>query len=157
MNLRKDHYRTSLTVVKHCVREFVFAVRVCTEKWDFSASGARCGAVPNPKLCTFHRVVGVPAPTRLLAGWARARTHLLCDGSKSGFLLRPTMHNLFPFTRKPTRKSKFGRRQRRRSSLRRSTCARCCRDMQTGETKVQLLAVDHSAHVSMKSGASSVN
>ena len=36
MNLRKDHYRTSLTVVKHCVRELVFAVRVCTEKWDSS-------------------------------------------------------------------------------------------------------------------------
>ena len=64
-----------------------------------------------------------------------------CDGSKSGFSAAPRRTPVSQTTQlNPTRKSNSGRRQRRRSSLRRSTCARCCRDAQTGETKSTTLS-----------------
>jgi hypothetical protein len=48
VNLRKDHYRTSLTVVKHCVRENSYSQSGFVRKNGTPpAGGARRGAVPE--------------------------------------------------------------------------------------------------------------
>lgn len=143
-------------------RELVFAVRVCTEKWDLSRQRRSLrGRFPNPKLCTFHSASRGTCvrPSRVGAGARFPVTRVLLRRFKercSSTTAAPRRNICF-FTRNqlesPTLEGGSG--DAPHSDGRRALAVAATR--RPVKPKVQLLAVDHSAHVSMKSGASSVN
>ena len=102
MNLRKDHYRTSLAAVKRSLRELVFSVIVCTEKWDLSRRRrSPRGRSRIPNHASFIRVVGYLRffPSRKKGVGDVSKTDpsngLSCDGSKSLILAAPRCTTCF--------------------------------------------------------------
>jgi len=103
VNLRKDHYRTSLAAVKRSLRELVFSVIVCTEKWDLSRRRrSPRGRSRIPNHASFIRVVGYlrfsPSCKKGVGGREQDRPvkRSLLRRFKESHSRRPAMHNLFP-------------------------------------------------------------
>jgi len=100
VNLRKDHYRTSLAAVKRSLRELVFSVIVCTEKWDLSRRRrSPRGRSRIPNHASFIRVVGYLRFSPVKRGGReqdRPVKRSLLRRFKESHSRRPAMHNLFP-------------------------------------------------------------
>ena len=115
------------------------------------------GKIPNPILCTFHPRHGVPAFVPSRGCDAGARLVLSLATVQRAVSLPPRdaqiVSSLVNQLESPTLEGGSG--DAPHSDGRRVLAVAATR--RPVKPKVQLLAVDHSAHVSMKSGASSVN
>ena len=158
MNLRKDHYRNTVEARTQSQTLFRTMLPSPVRKMGVSAGHSGRGGFRIPKTASFTASWGTCSP-RLGERELGLRTLVRCLFATVQRAALPPHDASFPNTRNPQTSTKPGKKGRERppSDGQRELVVAATRRPVKTKVKAQLLAVDHSARVSMKSAASCVN